>query len=466
VVFRPILTLQHPLRTVERMYEDLQRLRERIALDDRTVDERFAGIVAGVDPIDQITGALRSMVDSALGHDHRHLGDTLGSLERVSRAVEAAVLHILDDAERRGEHRADGHLSLTGWLGSVTRTSPSERRARKQSLRLVRLAPEFGSALARGHVPVASLRQLATALSPRTEHAVAPLTPSLLEAMQTLPVADFARVVKRWEQLADADGVEWIHDIVHKQRHAHLSQVGDEVVLSGSFGQAQAAVMREVWDQFTQAEFAADVDEARRNGVAEPIGADLSRTHAQRRADALYAVFLAAASSSGRTPRPLVNILVDATTFEQAVGRALGARVETALDPERFAHYTCHTTNGLSLSAADVVRAALVGHVRAVVRDSRGRVVHLGRRRRLFAGASREAVWIQGAQCHWPGCGADHCQVDHIESWRESGETSPANGLALCGRHNRWKERGYRVTVDALGRAVVHRPDGSRIDPV
>jgi hypothetical protein len=92
-------------------------------------------------------------------------------------------------------------------------------------------------------------------------------------------------------------------------------------------------------------------------------------------------------------------------------------------------------------------------------------VIDLGRRVRLFGGPSREAVWIQGARCAWPGCGSLHCEVDHIESWRRGGTTSPSNGLALCRWHNRFKETGFCVD-NASGRAHFRRPDGSAMVPV
>src|SRR3546814_10370442 len=50
----------------------------------------------------------------------------------------------------------------------------------------------------------------------------------------------------------------------------------------------------------------------------------LARTRAQRGADALYAIFMRAASSpaDGRAPEPVVNIVVDQQTFVEEIGRA------------------------------------------------------------------------------------------------------------------------------------------------
>ncbi len=109
--------------------------------------------------------------------------------------------------------------------------------------------------------------------------------------------------------------------------------------------------------------------------------------------------------------------------------------------------------------------AALHGHVRRVVLDSAGNVIDLGRRRRLFEGAAREAVFLQAIRCIWPGCvdPAGRCQADHIDDWQHGGATRPANGAPLCGRHNRWKNRGYTVWRDAEGNWRTYRPDGTEI---
>ena len=126
----------------------------------------------------------------------------------------------------------------------------------------------------------------------------------------------------------------------------------------------------------------------------------------------------------------------------------------------------CETTGGILLDPDDVIAAALAGHVRRVVFDSAGVVIDMGRRRRLFAGAAREAVRLQSKRCIWPGCSlpSGRCQSDHSEEWMaHHGQTRPGNGAPLCGRHNRWKNRGYRTRRDDQGNWHTYRPDGTEI---
>ena len=118
--------------------------------------------------------------------------------------------------------------------------------------------------------------------------------------------------------------------------------------------------MMAILGRFAEAEFEADWDEARaRYGDAACAGA-LERTNAQRRVDALEAIFLAAAASDprrcGGVSEPLVNLVVDIGTFETHLCRRLG------------------------LPSGPVDPASVV-------------------RRRLFTGTAREAIMLTDRRC-------------------------------------------------------------------
>ncbi len=112
-----------------------------------------------------------------------------------------------------------------------------------------------------------------------------------------------------------------------------------------------------------------------------------------------------------------------------------------------------------------MLAAALTGHVRRVVFDTAGVIIDLGRRSRLFTGGARDAVMLGDRWCMWPGCGlrSGRCQTDHSTPWADQGPTTPDNGAAACGRHNRRKQRGYRTTRDNNGHSHTYRPDGTEI---
>ncbi|MCB0983712.1 MAG: HNH endonuclease, partial [Ilumatobacter sp.] len=145
------------------------------------------------------------------------------------------------------------------------------------------------------------------------------------------------------------------------------------------------------------------------------------------------------------------------------LAKALGEQ-PAPLDPANPLH-RCELPDGTPVDPRDALIAAAMGHVRRLVLDSKGAVVDLGRRQRLFTGPLREAVLLGAHVCVWPGCclPADRCQADHVLPWGLAGPTVGWNGGPACGRHNRWRSRGYRAWRDDDGQWHHVRPDGSEI---
>ncbi len=171
-----------------------------------------------------------------------------------------------------------------------------------------------------------------------------------------------------------------------------------------------------------------------------------------------------AASRSSRDPDTTTNIVIDLDTFERECAKAAGARVPD-VDPFDTTR-VCRSANGIQLNASQAVAHALTGHVRRVVIDAAGTVIDLSRRVRLFSGSARDAAIIQSTRCIWPGCWlrASACEADHLHPYGEGGRTNPGDGAPLCGRHNRWKQKGYRTRRDPDGTWHTTRPDGTDIE--
>ena len=98
-----------------------------------------------------------------------------------------------------------------------------------------------------------------------------------------------------------------------------------------------------------------------------------------------------------------------------------------------------------------------------VVIDSAGNVIDYGRRRRLFTGAARDAVMLHSPRCTWSGCDttSSYCNADHTIDWQHGGPTTTTNGGPLCPRHDRTKNRGYKLRRDPNGTWHTYRPDGT-----
>ncbi len=116
----------------------------------------------------------------------------------------------------------------------------------------------------------------------------------------------------------------------------------------------------------------------------------------------------------------------------------------------------------------DVLAATIHGHIRRVVLDGVGVVTNMGRRRRLFTGAAREAAQLSARRCSRRGCTvpAELCDIDHVHDHAKGGPTDTVNGDPECGGHNRQKNRGYTTIRDPrTGRVVHYRPDGTPMTP-
>ena len=282
---------------------------------------------------------------------------------------------------------------------------------------------------------------------------------------ETLWFDEFQVVVERWQTLADADGAHGDHERAHSGRDAHVSIVDTRVYLDAQGGVVAGAELVEIFERFCDAEFRTDWDAGLAQWGERMNPNLLERTGAQRRFDALLAVFTAAAASGvvGQFD-PLVNIVVDQTTFEHHLSALLGGDPEP-LDPATVDQRRCETTSGVQIDPADMLAAVLTGHVRRVVFDTAGVVIDLGRRSRLFTGGARDAVLLGDRWCMWPGCDlrSGRCQTDHNTAWSADGPTRPDNGGIACGRHNRWKQRGYQTWRDPQGHWHTQRPDGTEI---
>jgi hypothetical protein len=314
----------------------------------------------------------------------------------------------------------------------------------------------------------------------------------LVEQATVLPHREFQIVVERFVQLADHDGAFDDRDAV-EQRTASVVDVDGQLHVTASGGdRLSTAEFLSIFDRYVDAEFAKDLA-ARREAEHDRADVPTPRTRRQLRFDALMAIARSAAQHDGHaTPaEPLVSILVDQATWSQILVRAgLGARetlagervdpftglpdpssllTDLVGDPESFPTRRCETTGGVALNPADVLRAALSGHLRRVVLGAGGRPIDLGRSQRGFTGPARDAAKLLVATCEHPGCElpADWCQVDHATEWGDGGVTDQDNAGVRCGPHNRLKHRRRLTTRRAAnGRSYTLRPDGSVILPV
>ncbi|MFM8268029.1 MAG: hypothetical protein ACKOA2_08415 [Ilumatobacteraceae bacterium] len=392
----------------------------------------------------------------------------LRRLDVVRRRCEALLAEGVGIAARRGDFTADGHRSVVGWCRGVFRWSTA------QAVRAVRLATAMQfmgglrAAAMAGRVSVGHLDEIGRVAGNVRVHAAMRESDELLTGLaQRTFHREFKVLLHRWEQLADADGAAQSHAVAHESRMASVALVGEQVVVEAQGGTLDGVFLREVLDRFVDAEFRADLDEARERVGRQVTAADLTRTHRQRTFDALVAVFRSAASAPlvVESVDPIVNIVVDMATAERLMAQAAGVEVAPA-SPLDVAGYRCDTADGVAIAGDAMVEAMLVGRVRRVVVDTAGVVIDLGRSSRLFRNGARDAVMLGDLRCLWPGCDmrTGRCHSDHSVEWADGGTTSSGNGGRACSHHNLFKSANSYVTRrDDEGRWHVYRPDGTEV---
>jgi hypothetical protein len=393
----------------------------------------------------------------------------LVELEKASRFIEAARAEVLAEVDRTGAFRDHGHTTMAGWLRAGISYSAGDAKHHVKVARMVVEFPQISERLQAGTIGVAQVRRLAAAHANKRVTAELPAFMDMLaDRAEEMPYEDFNTVMIRWEHYADADGAHRDSERIHEDRDATVHPVGDVVYVDAKVGTAQGAFMLEVFEKYVQAELAQDL--ADRDAKGLDLYSDLARTAKQRRADAFYAIFASAANGRFAPSEPVVNIVIDAATYETALTALLNDTPLPSLlgAPDTFGSRRCETTAGVAIDPFDAIVASMIGQVRRIVMSSPSTVIDLGRKSRLFTGSSREAIFLRRRKCIWPGCSALTCEADHRTPWTEGGTTSPDNGDPLCRKHNRYKATaGYTTTIDhTTGTTHVHTSDGKELVPV
>jgi hypothetical protein len=409
--------------------------------------------------------------------DDAALTERFRELELQRRAIEAEMACIVREGERRELHALDGHRSMKQWIVAQT-NGPSGDAARLRRLATaIDVQPELGEALGNGHIGTAQAHEFARAASnPRVGEQIDSVAPMLLQHAEHLGFDDFRVVVRRWETLADLDGAERNDEASNERRTASVLDLDGSVRVraSGGTGMVTAELMG-IFQQFVNAEFDADVAARTAEFGPDAPASKLPRTDAQRRFDALVALFRAAtiAPADGVAPTPVVNLLVGLHTAQRIFARrGMGLEPEAPHPDALLAGLRAErmeSSTGVPVAPDDVIAACLSGVVRRVVIDSASVVVDAGRKRRLFTGAARELALMLWQRCGHLGCTvpADQCQVDHMAEWdADDGATNQDNARPRCHTHNPFKSKHrLRSVRDPNGYIVDYRADGTPMLP-
>ncbi len=438
---------------------------------------RVAAAVAAVEALTAELGQPHQAADVLLAEQR---------LEYLHRLVGAAQIDNVTAIDTGRLHRIDGHRSVKAHIGHGLKVSPEEAGRRARVARALRDLPDIAAAFRAGRVSLCHVQLVARVhANPRIRDKVPGRQEKFLRWAAEEPFDVFRGKVLDWERAVDMNGGFKDNERNHDNRNVRLvhNSIDNSWDLVGQFAADQGARAREILDHYIEAEWLADWAEARaRLGDAATVS-DLKRSDAQRRADAFIRMCDDAAGAPRGTAQPPIvhNIVWSADTYLGladllgADAAALDTHWSTSLtepqsqrdqwcDPDT---YRCSTLDGVPLEPVEQFFSSLVNHVRRVIVNTKGVVIDLGRKARLFTGSARLAAQLQSPRCIWPGCDVPttRCEIDHLHDHAKGGPTNPDNGAPLCGFHNRWKQKGFSTTRDPVtGRWRTYRPDGTEIE--
>ena len=411
-------------------------------------------------------------------------------VEQLRRAADASAINVLAEIDDCRWHIADGHATPKAMVAHHAKLSGGEAMMRKRLAAVREAMPAVWQLYEVGAIGSDHMRTIAMVHSnPRVRHQLAERETAVINEAR----ADhntFDQRLHEWKRLTDEDGPTPPNQRAHEDRDARIDQDYDLIWhITARFASEQGFQLDEILNHYIEAETLADWEKARAEHGDAAVVDDLPRTIRQRRADALWQIFMDAAANPNSAVGPdfVHNIVWDANTFEKLAEKVLGPHLDddaqadiacasTAtnsddvdepslfdeIDPDTM---VCQTIDGVRLEPTEMMINAVSATIRRVIFEAEPERVDLGKARG-FTGAARHAVKLKATHCIWPGCHVptSRCQTDHIHEHSQNGRTCPDNGAPLCGKHNRLKHNG-KFTVYRSPDGLWHtlRRDGTEI---
>jgi len=382
--------MEHPI--VERL---------RLAIDD----------VAALDPAEVATA--------------EGLAELIEQIERSMRRLDLVFHRLLRSLEARGDHVVLGYATAQQFCRH--RLGMTSRRA-GSTLKLGRglaFVPECTSRWAAGDVDAERVRLVLAARTDEAAEVFDEWEPWLAGQAATFDAGRLRIVIDRWKLRVDPSSDE--PERRDAERDAHVSRTfGGTVVVDATLGVLGGDAFLRVFEDLVQELFERDWTEARERLGREPSAADLARTPAQRRADALVLMAErahAADPSVAARLRPLVTVVTGLDALADGLAELWD---RTPLSARQL---------------ADVLR--LDPDIERYVFGAGQIPIAYDERRRLFTGKLRRAIQVRDRHCTGLGCDHDarFSDVDHIVPVASGGRTRPENGRVACGKDNRARPR-------------------------
>lgn len=409
--------------------------------------------------IDHLDAAARHLGEArARGVHGADLARLVVTTQSVIRTAQALLLEATAAADAADIARGQGAASTTAWVAQTAGLS------RRDAAREVKLAHDLQAAPAtrdamglpgmsseKARVITQAMGDLPGALD---EHERSLVEKDLVDKAQAHSVEDLRRAAKRSLEVIDRDSadhqeataLEAEEHRAHRQTEFWMRPADDGLVEGGfMLPQVEADILRSALESHTA---------PRHDCHRQPDGTELldeRPTYPQR---------------LGRALADIVRHLpVDC--FGNHGGVAATLVVTTDLETLRGEVERAGTgSHGVRVDPATIRRLACDAGILPVVLGGDGRVLDVGRQKRLFTPAQRIALAHRDGGCAFPGCDRPPgwTEAHHMRPWAAGGSTDLADGVLLCAHHHRvihhseWDVRtGRRGTPEFVPPASVDR---------
>ncbi|MDQ6949892.1 MAG: 13E12 repeat family protein, partial [Actinomycetota bacterium] len=233
---------------------------------------------------------LNAAVDGVCAADPAQLADTesIQALHRQLERLIAVATRAAAAFDAGGEWQADGSRTAAAWLAYRCNQPVASARRRVQLGRALRHMPAVEEAWLAGDIGEAHVGLFASVRTPATAGCFERDEVLLVGQARQLRYRHFARCLAYWAQLADPDGTEIGAEQQRAARRLHLSQTfGGSWALDGRFDAIDGSIVAAALQRIEEELFATDWAKAKDRIGDGVCAADLSRTPAHRRADAL-----------------------------------------------------------------------------------------------------------------------------------------------------------------------------------
>ncbi len=334
---------------------------------------------------------------------------TLIGLHDVAARLQAITLRYAAVWEGSGVWSDDGSRSPAHRLARETNSAPASCRRITRLARQLESMPAVAESLSSGRINMDHIALLVGANTAKRRALFQRDELQLLSFCEELTLHEANVAVEYWKCRADAavdpDGEE---PALEDRTATWGPGVGDEVTLTATFDPVGGAVFTEAVERIEH-----------ELSVADRNDPDSTRSHGQRRLDALVELARRAMAmpDGASKPRVLVTVAVGDESFRRL----------------------CELSNGQIVAPGMLVPYATEIDVNTIIFDGPFHAIGASPQR-TFTGALRRAIEIRDRSCQHPF--GDHdpinrCDVDHIIPKAEGGITCQCNGELLARRRNR-----------------------------